>query len=56
MTGMLIEIFDLDGVLFINLSYFYEFIIKDKMIWAMKGLDLWRFWNSSLSYDHKSDV
>lgn len=43
MTWMPIGIFDLDGVLFINLAYFYEYMIKDKMIWAMKGLDVWRF-------------
>lgn len=52
---MPIGIFDLDGVLFINVSYFYDFMIKDKMIWAMKVLDLWRFLKSSLISDHKSD-
>lgn len=56
MAWMPIGIFDLNGVLFINLSYFYEFMIKDKMIRAMKGFDLRSFENFPLMMRIFDDV
>lgn len=31
-----------------DLSFFYQFVIKDTKLWAREGVDLWRFWSSLL--------